>query len=196
MVERREMTREQAAACRKWMHNAGRTLLLYGVDWLNPSLYDLTLNLENMTIDSAVEIAAAAVRCREFSATDQSRKAMDDLLLVTRASAAFAADPLLALSEIEVQADSASATIFLKGKLPASLVKPVVIREVSVKVNKNRSTASTRRSDSKHAFPLGLHIRAKINGRGRAAFNSFSCHSHKQIVQLQLLNFPNLLLRK
>ncbi len=129
LVEREGMTEKQAAAHidnvdaqrRAW------TLLLYGVDWLSPSLYDLTINLETMTIDSAVEIAAAAINCQEFSATSQSRKAMKDLLLESRVKSALALDAVAGSDEIEVHADSVSGMVFLKGEVrPASGIDEMV----------------------------------------------------------------------
>jgi cytidylate kinase len=129
LVEREGMTEEQAkthiekvdAQRRAW------TLLLYGVDWLSPSLYDLTISLETMNIDSAVEIVAAAVNCSEFVATGQSRKAVRDLLLESRVKVALASDPVAASAGIEVEADSASGNVFLKGEVnPASLIDEMI----------------------------------------------------------------------
>ena len=129
LIEREGMTDKQAAAHidnvdaqrRAW------TLLLYGVDWLSPSLYDLTINLETMNIDSAVEIAAAAVNCQEFVATSQSRKAMRDLLLESRVKAALASYAVAGSEEIEVHADSVSGMVFLKGEVqPASVIDEMV----------------------------------------------------------------------
>jgi len=119
LVEREKMTREEASAHIERIDAQRRawTLLIYGVDWLNPNLYDLTLNLENMGIDSAIEIAAAAVNRPEFEVTTRSRKAMNDLLLATRVKAVLAADPESASAELDLQADSTSGTVFLTGKL-------------------------------------------------------------------------------
>ncbi len=130
LVEREGMTEEQAAAHIQTVDAQRRawTLLLYGVDWLSPTLYDLTINLESMSIDSAVDIAAAAVNCREFAATNQSRKAVKDLRLESRVRAALAADPSAALSEIEVRVDSSTGTVHLKGKVQAASMIDEAVR--------------------------------------------------------------------
>jgi cytidylate kinase len=129
LVEREGMTNQQAknyidevdAQRRAW------TLLLYGVDWLSPSLYDLTINLETMNMNSAVEIAAAAVNCREFAATNQSRKAMKDLLLESRVRVALASNAVAGSRGIDVHADSASGMVFLKGEVqPPSVIEEMV----------------------------------------------------------------------
>ena len=129
LVEREGMTNKQAEAYIDEVDAQRRawTLLLYGVDWLSPSLYDLTINLETMNMDSAVEIAAAAVNCPEFAATGKSRKAMKDLHLESRVKAALASDAVAGSNEIEVHADSASGMVFLKGEVhPASVIDEMV----------------------------------------------------------------------
>lgn len=119
LVERKQMTQEEAAAYidRVDAQRRAWTLLLYGVDWLDPSLYDLTLNLESMNIDAAVDIAATAARHRKLAETEQCVCALNNIALASRARAELAADPRTALSDVEVEADAASATIYLKGRL-------------------------------------------------------------------------------
>jgi cytidylate kinase len=135
LVEREKMSPDQAAAYIKKIdakRNAWNQLL-YGVDWLDPSLYDLVVNLETMNIESCVEVAVAAINRREFMTTAESRKAMDDLCLITRVKAALAADPATASAEVEVEADSVLGTVSLQGKVrPVSMVDAIV--EIAGKV--------------------------------------------------------------
>lgn len=128
LVEREKMTREQASAYIDKIDAQRRawTLLLYGVDWLDPALYDLTLNLEGMSIDTAVDIAATAANHKRLSETDQCLVSFDNMLLASRTRAELAADFRLSPSAIEVEANAASATVFLEGKLPSGLVDPAV----------------------------------------------------------------------
>jgi cytidylate kinase len=148
LIDREGMTKKQAedyigevdAQRRAW------TLLLYGVDWLSPSLYDLTINLETMNMDSAVEIAAAAVNCREFAATSQSRKAMKDLLLESRVKVALASNAVAGYKEIEVHADSASGMVFLKGEVHADSAIDEMVRVASGVTGSTRVDGSQLRS--------------------------------------------------
>ncbi len=134
LVERMNMTPEQATAHigkvdaqrRAW------TLLLYGVDWLNPSLYNLTINLENMNIESAVDIAAVAAKRPEFSTTTQSRKAINDLYLATRVKAALAADPITTTTEVDVRADSTSGAIYLRQKEQSPELANVIVEKARI----------------------------------------------------------------
>ncbi|MEJ2215987.1 MAG: cytidylate kinase family protein [Gemmatimonadota bacterium] len=101
------------------------TRFLYGVNWLDPSFYDLTINLQTLAIDSAVEIAAMAVERPEFQLTDASRKAMADLLLASRVRAALAANRSTAPAAVDVRADED--VVYLKGRIrPASMVDDVI----------------------------------------------------------------------
>ena len=127
LKEREGMTEEEAARHiervdrqrRDWTH------FLYGIDPLDPALYDLTLNLEHMDMDSAVELAAAAAGRPEFQATEESRRQMADLVLAGRVQAALAADERTAGVEVKVRAEGG--VVHLKGRVyPAALVSTVV----------------------------------------------------------------------
>lgn len=123
LIEREQMTAEQASAYIDKIDAQRRawTLFLYGVDWLDPALYDLTLNLESMNIDTAVEIAATAAKHKRLSETVQCFESFDNILLASRTRAELAADPRMASFEIEVEADATTATVYLEGNLPSDL---------------------------------------------------------------------------
>jgi cytidylate kinase len=99
---------------------------LYGVDWLDPSLYDLTINLKTLNVEGAVDVVAAAVEREEFQPTEASRKAMTNLLLSSRVRAALAADKTTASAEVDVRAESG--VVYLKGKVRSSSMVDSVVR--------------------------------------------------------------------
>lgn len=101
------------------------TRFLYGKDWLDPHLYDLTLNLETLTVEGAADVAAAAVQREEFAPTEESRTAMADLALASRVQAVLAANDETAQADVTVRADGG--TVFLKGRVrPPSAVDAVI----------------------------------------------------------------------
>jgi cytidylate kinase len=101
------------------------TRFLYGVDWLDPHLYDLSINLRTMDIEDAVETVAVLSRSPRFQPTDESRRAMADLLLTSRVRAALAADERTASAEVGLRASNG--VVFLRGRLrPPSLVDAVL----------------------------------------------------------------------
>ncbi len=124
---------EDAAAAIEQMDRERQnwTRFLYGVDWLEPGLYDLTINLKTLTIEGAVDLAATAAGRPEFAATDESRKAMNDLLLASRVRAALAAAPATASADVTVRAENG--VVFLKGK-PRSAALVTSVMNVAGKV--------------------------------------------------------------
>ncbi|MCL4401349.1 MAG: cytidylate kinase family protein [Acidobacteria bacterium] len=92
------------------------TQYLYGVDWRDPSLYDIVLNLENMSIRDACQVLASLVRqqkCFEFD--EQCRAALGDVALASRIKANLALDPATADLEVEVTAEAGCVSV--KGRL-------------------------------------------------------------------------------
>jgi len=125
--ERKSMTESEAVAyIRKVDRERERwTRFLYGVDWLDPHLYDVCLNLRTMNIEDAVDMLDVASHSERFTTTDESRRAMDDLVLASRVKASLAADPRTAPAEVGIRAEDG--TVFLRGRLrPASLVDAVL----------------------------------------------------------------------
>ena len=57
------------------MEKVGRMRYLYDVDWGDPSLYDLVLNTEKLTMEAAVEVMAGLVRRPELAATEEGKRA-------------------------------------------------------------------------------------------------------------------------
>jgi len=101
------------------------TRFLYGVDWLDPHLYDLCINLRTLEVDDAVRLVVELAETGRFQPTDESRRAMADLVLSSRVGAALAADERTAAAEVEVHADGG--VVYVRGRLrPASLVDAVI----------------------------------------------------------------------
>jgi cytidylate kinase len=84
------------------------TKFLYAVDWNDPALYDVVLNLEYMTVDGAVDAIEAVSRLEDFADTEESRKAFADLLLSSVVWAALNKDPRTREATVQVAADDGS----------------------------------------------------------------------------------------
>ena len=127
LMEREDLVREEAIHYIEKMDRQRKdwTLFLYGVDWLDPNLYDLTVNLKILDVEGAVDLVAAAAERQEFQTTPESRKAMDNLCLASYVRSALAADDRTASAEVEVEADGD--TVYLKGKVrPASMIDSIL----------------------------------------------------------------------
>jgi cytidylate kinase len=135
--ERLKFGRDEAIAYILKMDQDRRqwTQFLYGVDWGDPSLYDLVINLEYLDIDQACEIIAQLARSRRFEFTPECQARMDDLALASRLQANLAIDP--ATSGLEVEVTTAKGHVRVKGKLPSvdqsEEVERVALRTAGVK---------------------------------------------------------------
>lgn len=68
---------------RKW------ALLLYGIDIVDPGLYDMVLNISAMTVDNAVDLIARAVVFPCYQPTETSVRKIQDLALTAEVKAAL-----------------------------------------------------------------------------------------------------------
>ncbi len=90
---------------RKW------TQFLYGVDWGDPSLYDVVLNLEHMTIDKSCDVICSMLIGGSFEFTPQCRQAVHDLALASLVRAHLAQDPATSDLELEVVAHEGAISV-------------------------------------------------------------------------------------
>lgn len=105
---------------------------LFEVDWENPHLYDLVLNLSRMSLDAASETVAQLTERDEFKPNAASLKAMEDLTLHSQVAAALAMDFRTRGVDLRVTADDGMVTIIGKSRWPeVADAVPVVVRQVA-----------------------------------------------------------------
>ena len=111
---------DQARASRMGEH--------FNVTWGDPTLYDLTLNTERVSIPACVDEVAKLVQAPEFRETPQSRQYLADLALQARARAALRADARTAGIDITVDVKQGSVTLrgIVVDDRERALVKEVV----------------------------------------------------------------------
>jgi cytidylate kinase len=90
---------------RKW------TKFLYDVDWTDASLYDIVLNLEQMSVQEACTAICSVSQLKCFEFTPDSQRALDDFALASHVKANLAMDPATAELQFEVVADAGRVSI-------------------------------------------------------------------------------------
>ena len=85
--------------------------LLYGVEWEDPSLYDLIINLGKVSEGTASTTIAGMAQQKEFEATPKNRKQLEDFSLGCRIWAALAKNPSTRSAGIEVTANGGEVVI-------------------------------------------------------------------------------------
>lgn len=105
----------QAYIARKDEERARWTRFLYGVDWRDPALYDLVINLECTSIEEAGATVGAMVRCASFQTTAESRAAMEDLALASRIRGKLMLHA--ETSALSLDVDARNGVVTLRGKV-------------------------------------------------------------------------------
>jgi cytidylate kinase len=91
------------------------TQYLYGVDWADPRLYDIVVNLELVETSEACDIVSTLARQKSFAFEPWCEAAMNDLTLASQVRAQLAlAD---ATAHLEVEAVSRGGVVAIRGKV-------------------------------------------------------------------------------
>ena len=103
---------------RKW------TQFLYGVDWGDASLYDLVLNLEQMSMEEACDVICTVSRLKCFASTPETQRALDDLAKASRVKASLAMNP--ATSDLQFEVVVHDGSVSIKGHI----VSPAQVKKI------------------------------------------------------------------
>lgn len=120
VMEHQHLTNEAAA---EYIRNVDEdrvrwTKFIFGVDWRDPSLYDMVLNLQNTSVKSACAVVSQAVLQPEFTISDSDRKVMRDQTLASQVKLAIIKNPRTRTIEFEVECDDGRVEVF--GEMPSA----------------------------------------------------------------------------
>jgi cytidylate kinase len=101
----------QDMARRDDQEKLGRMRYLYEVDVRDPSLYDLVVNTDKLSIDAAVEMVAATLQRPELVTTPEAQQLVTDRALASRIQVALATNPETRKYRITVEAKSGLVTL-------------------------------------------------------------------------------------
>jgi cytidylate kinase len=90
---------------------SGRFRYFYELDINDPSLYELVLNTEKVSTETALELIAAAARRPEFATTEAGRQVVADRALASRVQVALATQPETRKYRITVEAQQGVVTL-------------------------------------------------------------------------------------
>jgi cytidylate kinase len=118
VVERQGLSREAAI---EYIRNIDEdrirwTKFIYGVDWSDPSIYDLVVNLERMSLGTACAVVTSAVGRAEYAATDEVKRQLADFVLASRVKLALATHPQTRNVELNVRSEGG--VIEVAGDMP------------------------------------------------------------------------------
>lgn len=132
-MERNRLTRDAAVDFIKKIDEkrVRWTKFLYHVDWRDPSLYDLIINLDHLNITDACQVVCCTAGLDKFKTTPETQKIVNDMVLSTEVRARIAANASgrkISDAGVEIEADDGVVTI---GGTVASLEDADKIREIA-----------------------------------------------------------------
>jgi cytidylate kinase len=116
--------------------HASRMRAQFGVTWGDPLLYDVVINMERVSVESAVAQVRALAALPEFQETDASRACLDGLALAARVRAALLANE--STSETKVQIDGTGGKVVLTGLVLNDKERDEVARVASTVAGKGQ----------------------------------------------------------
>ncbi len=112
-MERNNLGREEALRYIQEV-DEGRarwTRFIYDVDWNDPNLYDLVVNLDQITIESACDVVCHLTDMEGYRKSELSKKIINDMVLASHLRALIASDKGISDREVEVVSDGGVVTI-------------------------------------------------------------------------------------
>jgi cytidylate kinase len=114
LTEHSNLTREEAIQLIKTLDEKRLrwTKSFYHVDWHNPSLYDVTIDLDQVPLPDACDIVCDTARMGRYQVTPESRKAMEDLALSSHLEAVVSNNKSISgTKNVTIKADGGVVTI-------------------------------------------------------------------------------------
>lgn len=92
VMERDAVSEKAAAQAVQKVDDARKKwgLHFYGIQIEDPSLYDLVININKLSVDAAADLIVNTLQLPRFKATPDSKRRLDGLVLASRASVALA----------------------------------------------------------------------------------------------------------
>jgi cytidylate kinase len=103
-----------------------RLRYMFNVDWRDPALYDVVLNIEHMSLETAADVVIYMAQHPEYQPTPASHKKLNDLTVSCRLKASLAAHPTTSGIDVDVRADDG--IVWLTGLIDSSELEYEIIR--------------------------------------------------------------------
>lgn len=112
--------------------SAAWTQDLYGINWQDPALYDAILNLENMSIPSAIALVAHMADLPDFKPTTSSHEALENLRLSSLVWAELTKNQYTKNADVRVSAEAGVVTVTGKAGSHKTIdLIPLIANEVT-----------------------------------------------------------------
>jgi cytidylate kinase len=122
--------------------------MVYNNDWYDPQLYDLWVNLQNMSMDNVCEMVALIIEHKDFKTSEHAIMCLDNMSLECEVRGALASDDKI-WSNQQVTVIASDGFITLKGPVKNKELRDLIVdMTLKVKGVKDCKSNMTLLSDS------------------------------------------------
>lgn len=105
-----------------------RLMAMFGVDWRDPSRFDLVVNLGRMSVGAAKQLICQAARLADYQMTPASKQAFEDFALASRVKAVLAMSADMPRTRLDIEASAG--TIAVSGSVPSWMSEQAVVSKI------------------------------------------------------------------
>ncbi|TMA93153.1 MAG: BON domain-containing protein [Deltaproteobacteria bacterium] len=105
-----------------------RLMAMFGVDWRDPSRFDLVVNLGRMSVTAAKRLICEAVCLPDYQMTPASKQAFEDFALAARVKATLAMSSDLPRSRLDIKASQGK--VMVSGSMPNWLSEETLLSKI------------------------------------------------------------------
>jgi cytidylate kinase len=120
LMEQKNISLEEAIrSTQRWDERRSNWVrFLYNVEWLDPSLYDLVINIAHLSVESACRVVMCALKQEEFGELPETQGRINDFVLASTVKFLLATDERTKGLELEVEAKKG--VVRITGRIPTS----------------------------------------------------------------------------
>jgi len=105
--------------------------MVYNQDWCDPSLYDMCVNLQNMSMDNICDVVAMVVEHEDFKTSKDSVKRLNNMALQCNIEAALSSDDKIWSSGHQVTVNAHDGVISLRGTTKSKELRDLIVDTAS-----------------------------------------------------------------
>jgi cytidylate kinase len=120
LMEQKNISLEEAVrSTQRWDERRSEWVrFLYNVEWLDPSLYDLVINIAYLGVESACRLIVCALHQEKFEELPETQSRINDFVLASNIKFLLAADERTKALELEIEAEKG--VVRITGRIPTS----------------------------------------------------------------------------
>ena len=105
--------------------------MVYNQDWCDPALYDMCMNLQNMSMDNICDVVERVVAHEDFRTSENSIQRLNNMALQCEVNAALSADDRIWRSGHRVTVNAHNGVVSLQGTTRTGEMRDLIVETAS-----------------------------------------------------------------